>query len=211
MLIIGAGGQAKDLLFVIHELNIQERIHFYDDVSDPEKLDLAKCFPMIRSQDEAAEYLQQINHAFILGIGNPALRKKMYDRFTSMGGQVHGLISPRAVIGNFNTQIGEGSTVMPQALVSNATRIGKGCLIHHYARVSHDCVLGDFCQLSPAALLLGGVEVGDGTHIGGNATILPGIRIGSHCVIGAGAVVTKNVASGQIVAGNPARIIGTNN
>jgi len=30
-------------------------------------------------------------------------------------------------------------------------------------------------------------------------------------IIGAGAVVTKNVASGQIVAGNPARIIGTNN
>ena len=48
-----------------------------------------------------------------------------------------------------------------------------------------------------------------GARIGANATILPGIRIGKDSVIGGGAVITKDVEPYSIVAGNPARVIGT--
>jgi maltose O-acetyltransferase len=36
---------------------------------------------------------------------------------------------------------------------------------------------------------------------------LPGVVIGKHSLIGAGSVVIKNVASGLIVAGSPAKQI----
>lgn len=52
--------------------------------------------------------------------------------------------------------------------------------------------------------------IGDRCFIGGNSLILPGVRVGSHSVIGAGSVVTKDVPSGTIVAGNPARVIRKN-
>lgn len=51
------------------------------------------------------------------------------------------------------------------------------------------------------------VIIGDSVWIGGSSTILPGVTIGDNCVIGAGSVVTRDVPSGSIVAGNPARII----
>lgn len=44
--------------------------------------------------------------------------------------------------------------------------------------------------------------------IGARALILKGVRIGWGAVIGAGAVVTKHVEACQIVAGNPARVVG---
>lgn len=44
-----------------------------------------------------------------------------------------------------------------------------------------------------------------GASIGGGSVILPGIIIGANSVVGAGSVVTKNVPSGAIVFGNPAR------
>ena len=43
--------------------------------------------------------------------------------------------------------------------------------------------------------------------IGSGATLLCGITIGEKAMIGAGSVVTKDVPSGAVVAGNPARII----
>lgn len=55
------------------------------------------------------------------------------------------------------------------------------------------------------------IEIGNEVFIGINSILMPGVRIGEQCIIGAGSVVTKSVPSGCIVAGNPARIIGSYN
>jgi maltose O-acetyltransferase len=56
---------------------------------------------------------------------------------------------------------------------------------------------------------LGAVKIGDRVFIGANATILPGVTIGDDAVIGAGSVVTRDIPAGAVVAGVPARVIGT--
>jgi acetyltransferase-like isoleucine patch superfamily enzyme len=50
-------------------------------------------------------------------------------------------------------------------------------------------------------------KIGRDVWIGANAVVLGGVRIGDGAVVAAGAVVTKDVESGAIVAGNPAREI----
>ena len=52
-------------------------------------------------------------------------------------------------------------------------------------------------------------RIENGASIGANATILPGLTIGSRAMVGAGSVVTHDVPAEAIVAGNPARIIGS--
>jgi acetyltransferase-like isoleucine patch superfamily enzyme len=48
-----------------------------------------------------------------------------------------------------------------------------------------------------------------GAKIGANATLLPGVVIGVDALVGAGSVVVRDVPGGAVVAGNPARVIGT--
>ena len=114
-------------------------------------------------------------------------------------------------------------------------KIGENCYIGHnvsFGRGGRDPItVGDNCILtgctilghdaSPALFLdeLQGTSIFDrkslkletviGNHvfIGVNAVVLPGVHIGDNCIIGAGAVVTKDIPSGSVAAGNPAKVI----
>jgi UDP-2-acetamido-3-amino-2,3-dideoxy-glucuronate N-acetyltransferase len=46
-----------------------------------------------------------------------------------------------------------------------------------------------------------------GASIGAGAIVLPGLRIGERAMVGAGALVTRDVPSGVLVVGHPARIL----
>jgi UDP-2-acetamido-3-amino-2,3-dideoxy-glucuronate N-acetyltransferase len=48
-----------------------------------------------------------------------------------------------------------------------------------------------------------------GAALGANATILPGVSIGRWAMVGSGSVVTHDVAANELVAGNPARRLGS--
>jgi len=49
--------------------------------------------------------------------------------------------------------------------------------------------------------------IGNNVFLGANAVVLPGVQIHDGAIIGAGSIVTKDVASGMVVAGNPAKEI----
>ena len=58
-------------------------------------------------------------------------------------------------------------------------------------------------------IYLGTIEIFDNVFIGANSTIMYNVKIGPNAIVAAGSVVTKDVPEGKIVAGNPAKVIGT--
>lgn len=58
-------------------------------------------------------------------------------------------------------------------------------------------------------LVVGAIEIGEGAWVAAGAFVGPGVSIAPFAVVAARAVVVKDVAQGVIVAGNPARPVGT--
>lgn len=55
----------------------------------------------------------------------------------------------------------------------------------------------------------GCIEVMDNVFIGSGVQVCPNVRVGPNAVVAAGAVVTKDVPPNSVVAGVPAKVIGT--
>jgi maltose O-acetyltransferase len=99
--------------------------------------------------------------------------------------------------------------------------------------VNYDCVMldvapitiGDSCQIATCVQLLTAthpvdpgprragwesgapIVLGDNVWLGGGVIVCPGVTIGDDTVVGAGAVVTRDLPSGVVAVGNPARVL----
>lgn len=207
MIVLGAKGFAKEVLEVLHQLNDLEHLVFYDDVN----LDLPEIlydrFGILKSISEAQDYFNTVDNRFTIGIGNPALRKKLYDKFTAIGGKFVSTISSSSSIGSYDVEIGIGSNVLSGTIFSNSSKIGMGCIVYYNSIITHDCIIGDFVEISPSATILGRATIGSFTQIGCNSTVLPNIKIGTNVIVGAGSVVTKDLPDNCVAVGIPAKVI----
>ena len=73
--------------------------------------------------------------------------------------------------------IGDGTVIMPGAVVRGSAKIGKHVIVNSGAVVEHDCVLEDFVHIAPGAHLCGNVHVGEGTLVGVGVGIAPNTTI----------------------------------
>lgn len=108
-------------------------------------------------------------------------------------------------------------------------KIGRYCRIGPHCHLDGEggVIIGDGSILAPAVALLSGshnyrqteflpydntdklapVKIGRGVWIGYGAIVTPGVSIGDGAVIAAGAVVTKEIQAGEVVGGNPAKVL----
>ena len=105
------------------------------------------------------------------------------------------------------------------AIVFGNNVLLNGCLIAAVKRIE----IGDSTIIGPKTSILdtnghgiddaptkvAPIKIGSHVWIGQGVIILKGVTIGDNSIIGAGSVVTKDVDSNTIVAGNPAKKIGS--
>ena len=83
--------------------------------------------------------------------------------------------------------------------------IGDNVTITHSTILAHDAS----CQKVIGKSKVGKVIIGNNVFIGLGSIILPNVTIGDNVIVGCGSVVTKSIPANTIIAGNPAKIIGT--
>ncbi len=144
---------------------------------------------------------------FVVGAGstrNNELRRPLFEFAVSCGLEPMSVIHPTAICSRW-AQFGPGAQMLPRSIINCGTRIGVNVIVNTGAVVEHDCMIGDHVHIATAAALAGGVRVSSHVHIGCGAKVKEGISIGCDSIIGAGAVVIRDVPSGSVVAGVPAR------
>lgn len=134
-----------------------------------------------------------------------------------------GLETGHNVVIREENRIGAEFSIWSNSSIDYGCTIGDRVRVHSNVYIAQFSVLEDDVFVGPGAVFandlvpgneiaaadLRGPIVRTGAQIGARAVLLPGVEIGSGALVGAGAVVTRNVPVGTVVAGNPARVIGT--
>ena len=114
--------------------------------------------------------------------------------------------------------IGENCTIQKRKVPLYANLIRLGNNVHIASNVSfltHDVShlmlnnLPYVTKLGKVQEKVGCIEIGDNVFVGSGTHILYDTKIGSNVIIGTCSVVTKDIPDNSVVAGIPARVIGT--
>lgn len=151
------------------------------------------------------DWLKAHPHRVALGVGDNRARQRIALAVVGHGSHLETAIHPRATISR-SAFVGAGAVVMANAVVNPDARIERGAIVNTGAIIEHDCLVGAFAHVSPGAALAGACRVGELAHLGVGAAMLPQTSIGDGTVVGGGAVVARDLPSGVVATGVPARV-----
>ncbi len=110
----------------------------------------------------------------------------------------------RNVSVNYNTVIGNHTKILDNTHITGDMKIGNKVFISALVSTTNDNTIG---RKEDSVDHIGGPVIEDYASIGAGANILPNVTVGYNSIVGAGAVVTKDVPSGMVVMGMPARVV----
>lgn len=115
-----------------------------------------------------------------------------------------------------NIEIGENVSINHNSELygGGGISIGEGTMLSYFVTVLSDSrsYMGDMPLKSSKRAterIRKKTTIGKDVWIGTKAILLPGVIVGDFAIVAAGSVVTKNVDQWNIVAGNPARVVGS--
>ncbi|MBC6481022.1 MAG: acetyltransferase [Hormoscilla sp. GM7CHS1pb] len=208
---LGAGGHAKVAIEILQQSGQYKLVGLLDPNPELQGKSLLGV-PILGDDDRLPSIKAQGVEYFFVGLGstsNIVPRRRLYELARSLGMKPVTAVHPSAIISP-SAVLGEGATVMAGAIINAGAILGENVIVNSGAIVEHDCAIGNHVHIATGARLAGAVRISDNTHIGIGATIRQLIKVGKGSAIGAGAVVVKDVPDGQILIGNPARLLRRN-
>ncbi len=210
--ILGSGGFAKEVLYLINDINKKESLFLFKGFIGIESKKIKIGNHLINIFQES-EFIQDYSNKEIciaLGIGSPKRISKVIDRF-----EEHfifpNLIHPTATGDWSNIKMDEGNIITAGCRFTTDISIKSFNIFNLNSTIGHDTCIGSYNVINPTVNISGGVTIGHINLIGTDTTILQMKSIGDNCIVGASSLVTKDIPSNVVAYGNPCKIIRKNN
>lgn len=212
IVLIGAGGCMRELVWQILELNSEEptwRILGYVDQKKPDSEEAlvvaGEEILYLGNDDFLLHQTEKINVAIC--IAEPSVRKRIVAKLSVNSN----IFFPNLILANTkicaDVKMGQGCIVSMDARISTNVEMGDFVFMNIGSTVCHDGKVGDFVTLSPYVKLAGNVHIGKECNVGMGTMVIQGIRVSEQVVTGAGSVIIKDIEESCTVVGVPARKI----
>lgn len=200
IIIVGCGSHAAELTDYIHYINEHAPTPEFEikgliDNSNSHYEHYNYQYEFIGSIDD---HMVDPDISYIMGIGNLAIRTKVFQELKIKGAKFIGVIHPTALISK-TAIIGEGTVISHNVSIGPKAVIGAFNVINSRCTIGHDVIIGDHNFLSPQVVLGGYSKIGDNNLLGTNCCLIPEVEVGNDNKIMAGMAVTTKVHNDETV------------
>jgi len=187
--LFGYGGHTREVA-----AQIGEPVTFY--VDDEYANDVAKPISEFNPNEEW----------MIVAVGESKDRKAIVDKLPKET-KYFTFIHPSVQIMDDNIEVGEGSFIGANSILTTNIKLGKHALLNRGNHIGHDCIIGDYFSAMPGAIVSGNVTIGDCVYIGTNSSIKEKMIVCNGVVVGSNAVVVKHIIESGTYVGVPVKKI----
>lgn len=200
--IIGAGGFAAELYTWLEAENLHTNISaFVTEAAYVRSHDVGFTKLPVLALSEVPR-----DQEYYLGISDPTLKQKFFEKLNLLGWNPLQFISKNAIVSQ-HSYIGKGAIICPFTTISPLSILGKFTTINCHSGVGHHAQIGDFSTLLGSNCVNGYSIIGEYCILGSGAQVLPKRKISNNSSVGIGSVVITNIKENKTVFGNPAKTI----
>jgi sugar O-acyltransferase (sialic acid O-acetyltransferase NeuD family) len=212
--IIGSGGFAKEVLWLIEEINARNKKYSFSGFIDfkPKfnSISIAdNSYPVFDEDEWLNQYLNNSTQISVaIGIGNPKTIKNVSDKFKHFN--FPNLIHPSFKSHLQTAKLGNGNIITAGCIFTVNIKIGSFNIFNLNTTIGHDVNIGNGNVINPGCNISGGISIGNFNLLGTNSTLLQNITLGDNSILGAASLANKNIESNKVCVGVPAKIIKEN-
>lgn len=157
ILILGSGGFAKEVAFLIEEIN--KKINKWNIIGYVDKIEFIGRkngkYKVTTTEDELINKNDEINIA--IGIGNPIILNAIIEKLKNNSSiKYPNLIHPNVIADWQNIKIGIGNIITANNVFTTDIKIGSFNIFNLACTVGHDTQIGDFSVFNPNVNISGG-------------------------------------------------------
>ena len=203
LLLVGAGGLAREALEIVRSAGQHTVIGFLDD--DPSTWDRQFDGILVRGGIEEVQQFPAVQ--LLLCPGKGSARAVLAKRLAELGrgDDEYATVIHESVQIPATCHVGAGSILLAGSVLTTNVEIGRHVVVMPNVSITHDDLIESFATLCAGVSLGGNAWIGEGAYLGMNSSVRQGVRIGKNSVLGMGAVLLADLPGGATWAGVPAR------
>jgi sugar O-acyltransferase (sialic acid O-acetyltransferase NeuD family) len=163
VVILGAGGHAREVLWVFEEENrVKPRWEVLGFI-DEDTLNKGKMLCNLPILGDFAWFGTGVSRdvKVISGVGNCRTKLHFAEKAASLGLTFCSVTHPSVLMSHY-VEVGEGTIIAAGNIITTQVKIGNHVTINLGCTISHDVIIGDYCTIAPGCHISGNVRFEEG-------------------------------------------------
>lgn len=203
LVLVGAGGLAREVLAVVHAQGRHHDVLVVDD--DPALWGTTLAGARVVGGLDVLAGPGACDVLVCAGRGST--RRALVRRLGELGVREHRfatLLHPSVEVPDGCT-VGVGSILLAHVTLTADVAVGRHVVAMPQVTLTHDDTVADHATLCAGVSLGGHVAVGEAAYVGMNAAVREHLHLGAGSTLGMGSVLLEDLPAGETWAGAPAR------